>query len=276
MPPAAEPPRHALALPDGGRLNYVLAGAGTPVLLIHGSLCDYRYWRWQLPALADSHQVIAPSLRGCWPDAGGHPQATYRIAGHARDLVHLAHALHAGRPLHVVGHSRGAQVAMAFAAQAPGLCRSLTLADPAFRFDDEPETPPFYADAIDQLQAGDVDGALERFIDTVNGEDTWRKMVNWFKEMVRDNAATLLSQILEANTPVRRDEAAALACPLLLVGGANSPAKYGTRQDRLQQLVPGAQRTRIALAAHGMNLANPRAFNRAVLEFAARTDGASA
>ena len=37
-----EPPHHVLALPDGG-LHYTQAGAGAPILLIHGSLCDYRY-----------------------------------------------------------------------------------------------------------------------------------------------------------------------------------------------------------------------------------------
>lgn len=266
-PPVPEHLHHLLPLPNGD-LHYLQAGAGDEtVLLIHGSLCDYRYWRWQMPALAERYRVLAPSLRGCWPINYPHPQAGYQIDAHARDLVHLAQSLDIHQGLHVIGHSRGAQVALAFAVQAPSLCRSLTLADPGFRFDDEPETPPFYMHAVEQLKAGDVDGALQGFIDTVNGADTWRKMVAWFKDMTRDNAATLLSQVLDANTPVLLRDAAALTCPLLLVGGANSPAKYGTRQDRLQQLLPQAQRTQIALAAHGMNLANPRAFNRAILDF---------
>lgn len=266
-PPIPDHPHHLLPLPNGD-LHYLQEGDGDDtVLLIHGSLCDYRYWRWQMPALAERYRVLAPSLRGCWPINHPHPQPGYQIDAHARDLVHLAQALDIRQGLHVIGHSRGAQVALSFATQAPDLCRSLTLADPGFRFDDEPESRPFYTHAVEQLQAGDIDGALEGFIDTVNGADTWRKMVAWFKDMTRDNAATLLSQILEANTPVTQRDAAALACPLLLVGGANSPAKYGARQDRLQQLHPQAQRVRIALAAHGMNLANPRAFNRAILDF---------
>ena len=160
-------------------------------------------------------------------------------------------------------------MALALAVQAPELCRSLTLADPGFRFADEPETPVFYADAVRRLRDGDTEGAIEQFIDTVNGADTWRKMVGWFKDMVRDNTTTLLSQILEANLPVDPRHAAALSCPVLLIGGAQSPAKYGTRQDRLQRLLPQARRERIALAAHGMNLANPRSFNRTVLTFVA-------
>ncbi|MDY0309207.1 MAG: alpha/beta hydrolase [Castellaniella sp.] len=266
----AEPPHHVLPLPDGS-LHYTQAGsgAGAPILLIHGSLCDYRYWRWQTPAFADRHLVIAPSLRGCWPDRRSHPQDGYAITRHASDLAHLLRALDAYDGAHVVGHSRGAQVALALACQAPELCRSLTLADPGFRFTDEPETPVFYADAVQRLQDGDTEGAIEQFIDTVNGADTWRKMVGWFKDMVRDNATTLLSQVREANLPVDPQAAAALPCPVLLVGGALSPAKYGTRLDRLQQLLPQARRARIALAAHGMNLANPRTFNRTVLEFVA-------
>ncbi|WP_368649443.1 alpha/beta fold hydrolase [Castellaniella ginsengisoli] len=268
--PRTEPPHHILPLPEGG-LHYTQAGtgAGAPVLLIHGSLCDYRYWRWQVPAFAETRRVLAPSLRGCWPDTQSHPQAAYAIDAHARDLAHLLRALDEHDGAHVIGHSRGAQVALSLAIKAPELCRSLTLADPGFRFADEPETPVFYADAVQRLQDGDAEGALEQFIDTVNGDETWRKMVGWFKDMARDNAVTLLSQIREANLPVAPQEAAGVTCPVLLIGGAQSPAKYATRQDRLQALLPQSKRVRIALAAHGMNLANPRAFNRAVLEFIA-------
>lgn len=251
-----------------GHLHYTQVGDGGPaILLIHGSLCDYRYWRWQIPAFSEHGRVIAPSLRGCWPEAGHHPQPGYAIAAHARDLAELLEQLNPPDGVHVVGHSRGAQVAVALVGQAPERCRSLTLADPGFRFDDEPETEPFYHDAIAQLQSGDTERALQQFVDTANGEHTWRKMVAWFKEMVRDNAMTLLSQIREANLPVAPADVAAIRCPLLLVGGTHSPAKYGSRQDRIQQLVPQAQRVRIALSAHGMNLANPRAFNQALLTF---------
>ncbi len=262
-------PPHVLPLPEGD-VHFTQAGSGDGILLIHGSLCDYRYWRWQIPAFAASHHVIAPSLRGCWPDARPHPQPGYAIDRHARDLVLLLQTLAPRGGVHIVGHSRGAQVALALAAQAPQLCRSLTLADPGFRFEDEPESPPFYVDAVRRLQTGDTEGALEAFIDTVNGANTWRKMVRWFKDMVRDNAQTLLSQIREANLPVRPATVATLDCPLLLVGGVQSPARYASRQDRLQQLLPRACRVRIALAAHGMNLANPRAFNQAILGFVQR------
>lgn len=243
------------------------SGAGELVLLIHGSLCDYRYWRWQIPDLSASYRVVAASLRGCWPHASTHPDPGYSVTTHVQDMIALASMLGDGRPVHVVGHSRGAQIALEFALQAPEYCKSLTLADPGFRFTHEDPSEAFYAPAVAWLEAGEVDAALEQFIDTVNGTGTWRKMVGWFKEMVRDNAQTLRSQILEANRPVHLEDVRRIECPVLLLGGVDSPARYGTRQDQLQTVLPRARREVIRLAAHGMNLANPRAFNRACLAF---------
>uniref|UniRef100_UPI00333F7E79 alpha/beta fold hydrolase n=1 Tax=Castellaniella defragrans TaxID=75697 RepID=UPI00333F7E79 len=246
---------------------YTEAGSGDIVLLIHGSLCDYRYWRWQIPPLSESYRVVAASLHGCWPRMGAHPDPGYSIAAHTENMIALARALGGGQPVHVVGHSRGAQVALEFALRAPEYCRTLTLADPGFRYTHEAPTQAFYTSAVALLENGETDAAVEQFIDTVNGADTWRRMVGWFKQMVRDNAATLRSQILEANKPVDLAEARHIECPVLLLGGANSPARYGTRQDQLQAVLPHARREIIRLAAHGMNLANPRAFNRACLGF---------
>ncbi|MGC3664189.1 alpha/beta hydrolase, partial [Pseudomonas aeruginosa] len=37
---------------DGNQLVYQDLCEGTPQLLVHGSLCDNRYWLWQLRSLA--------------------------------------------------------------------------------------------------------------------------------------------------------------------------------------------------------------------------------
>ena len=46
------------------RLHYVVAGAGDPVVLLHGWSETWYEWRRILPALAESYTVIAPDLRG--------------------------------------------------------------------------------------------------------------------------------------------------------------------------------------------------------------------
>ncbi|MGB6103798.1 MAG: alpha/beta hydrolase [Pusillimonas sp.] len=251
-------------------LHYTQAGQGEILLLIHGSLCDYRYWRWQIPALSQSHTVVAPSLRGFWPEAFTTEDNSFSIARHTHDLQAFIRAISPDRPVHILGHSRGAQVALELACQAPELTRSLTLADPGFRIDAEAETASFHTEAVALLKRGEVDTALADFVDSVNGPGTWRQMVGWFKTMVKDNAYTLLSQVREINLAVNLDRAASLQCPVLLIGGANSPARYRSRLDILEQAFAQASRITIPLASHGMNLANPKAFNQAVSHFLAQ------
>src|SRR3546814_15105187 len=67
-------------------LAYTAAGAGVPLLLIHGSLCDYRYWRWQIPAFQQEYRVVAPSLRGYWPAAFRTERDDFDVLVQTRDL----------------------------------------------------------------------------------------------------------------------------------------------------------------------------------------------
>jgi len=237
------------------------------LLLIHGSLCDYRYWRWQLPVLSQQYTVIAPSLPGYWPEALDREDSSFSIERHSATMTALIRHIGEGQPVHVLGHSRGAHVALNIALGAPALTRSLTLADPGFGFDGESGGMAVHAEAVALLARDDVEQALSVFVDTVNGPGTWRQMVSWFKAMVRDNAKTLLSQVNEPHASVDANRLAELDTKTLLVGGANSPARYHSRIDTLAQVLPHATRLSIPLASHGMNLANPKAFNQGVLDY---------
>lgn len=253
------------------RMAYTETGSGDILLLVHGSLCDYRYWRWQFTALGQHHRVIAPSLRGYWPGALHSQDSRFNIAQHVTDLIHFIRDHLGGQRVHLLGHSRGAHIALETSLQAPELVQSLILADPGFRINPNNATHHFLAEVARQLEAGETDAALTFFIDTVNGDGTWRHMVSWFKDMVRDNAATLISQAQEADLIVDPALASQLTCPVLLLGGENSPARYGQVIDALMAHIPQAQRDTIALASHGMNLANPKAFNERVLRFTAQS-----
>ena len=88
------------------------AGAGDPVLLIHGFPQTGDCWHKIAPALAEQFTVIIPDLRGY--GASGKPAPGADHAAHskremARDLVALMAALGHER-FAVVGHDRGARV----------------------------------------------------------------------------------------------------------------------------------------------------------------------
>ncbi|MBC7202425.1 MAG: alpha/beta hydrolase [Pusillimonas sp.] len=249
--------------------HYITAGTGSPnVLLIHGSLCDYRYWRRQLPAFSSVSCTVSPSLRGYWPQMETtHPNPAFSVQQHALDMRTLIEKLSPKRPIHILGHSRGALVAMELAAMAPEHVKSLVLADPGFHSSSLPPSHGFQLEAADKLRQGDIEGGLTCFIDSVSGDNTWARTTGWFKAMVRENAATMLSQVLEADKEYDLNRVPRLKCPTLLLGGADSPPRYKHILDILELLLPDVRRATIPLATHGMNLANPKAFNKQAIRF---------
>ncbi|WP_459616925.1 alpha/beta fold hydrolase [Bordetella sp. 2513F-2] len=252
---------------DGFDTTYVEHGSGTPLVLIHGSLSDYRYWTPQFGPLGRAFRVLAPSLRRHWPERWDGKGGGFSIAEHARQVLELVERV-AGEPAHLVGHSRGGRVALEAARLRPGLVRTLTLADPGLSLPGEADVRgDFRRHALERLSAGETEEGLRIFIDAVTGPDTWRRMVPWFKEMVRDNAGTLAGQNAEPPAPLDDDAIRSLSLPVLLIGGALSPQPYPTVLERLQRLLPHAERVTIAGSSHGMNLGNPRAFNEAIAAF---------
>lgn len=112
------------------RLAYVEAGThGDPVVLVHGTLGDYRNWGPQLEAFAESHRTIAYSRRYHYPNECHNTGSDYSAATHAEDLAELIGALGLGSA-HVVGQSYGAYTALFLAARHPEQVRSLVLAEP--------------------------------------------------------------------------------------------------------------------------------------------------
>lgn len=247
---------------------YTHSGQGDLLVLIHGSLCDLRYWRWQLNKLSSNCQVVALSLPGCWPNPSSTTPYEFNFDNHVmavRDVINTLRQ--SDQKVYVLGHSRGAQIAAHYACQH-GQISGLILADPAFRVDQHSDVLPMMDTVIDLLAKNQDEEGLALFIDAVNGKNTWRQMVGWFRTMVEDNAHTLIPQGREILPLMSKNQLQALSdMPILLLNGANSSERYKSSVKTLLDHLPKAQHLTIANAAHGMNLANPKAFNRAVLDF---------
>src|SRR5215471_7527239 len=108
----------------------IARGHGPEVVLVHGSLGDYRQWTPIADRLQKSYRVISVSRRYHWPNPPPASKVLYSYEGNAEDLLSLLRSL--GHPVHVVGHSYGAGVALLAALREPKLIRSLVLIEPAF------------------------------------------------------------------------------------------------------------------------------------------------
>src|SRR6202047_5185976 len=134
MPRRAKSPAHKVsrvpqsryASSNGVRLHYLVAGAGDPVVLLHGYAETSHMWRPLIAELASAHTVIAPDLRGAGESST--PADGYTKAAMAQDIHALVRKL-GYEHIQIAGHDIGLMVAYAYAAQYPSEVDQIALMD---------------------------------------------------------------------------------------------------------------------------------------------------
>jgi haloacetate dehalogenase len=106
-------------------------GSGPAVLLLHGHPRTHATWHRVAPLLAPRHTVVCPDLRGYGESSKPRTtpdHAPYSKRAMARDCVALMRGLGYGR-FAVVGHDRGAYVALRSALDHPAAVERLAVLD---------------------------------------------------------------------------------------------------------------------------------------------------
>ena len=213
-------------------LTYVDQGIGAPVVFVHGSFSDLRFWEPQRQAIAQQHRFIALTQRYFgttpWPDDGKH----YGDKTHAADLAAFLRQLNAG-PVHLVGISYGGVVATLVALEHPDLLRSLTLLEPglASLLTDIPDGKPEIEERRDAFQPmvtaekkGDTVQATKSQWVNNEGSGAFDNQPESVRRMFLDNARTVPLALSAPRAP-------AITCATLggvkvsiLVAVVNAPA----------------------------------------------------
>ena len=276
---------------NGITLAYREQGEGEPVVFVHGTASDLRTWERQLPALGADRRAIAYSRRYARPNEDIEPGADDQMLPHVDDLIALLHAIDAA-PAHLVGNSWGAFICLLTAIREPRVVRTLTLEEPPVLslFVSTPPRPtelfrllvrrPRTALAIVKFGAGtmspaqkafrrgDDEQAVERFAVGVLGKESYERASAERMAQVNENLGAMKAQLLGAGfPPLADDDVSGVQVPTLLMTGERSPAVLLRLTDRLQELLPNAQRVEIPGASHRMHEENPDAANRAIIRF---------
>jgi pimeloyl-ACP methyl ester carboxylesterase len=122
-------------------------------------------------------------------------------------------------------------------------------------------------EAAERIRHGEIDEGLAPAIDVWDGPGSWEGMPEQGKQILRDNARTLLGQINEQRAPFSNADAEAIRAPTLLIAGERSPAGYHRILDGLQTALRDVRRVVIPAASHPPNRDNPRDFERQALAF---------
>ncbi len=138
----------------GAVVSYRESGSGTAMLLIHGIGGSSESWTPQLAGLAKDARLIAPDLPGYGGSELGLRDKP-SVDDYVRPLSGLLQQLEPGAgPLHVLGHSLGALIAVRLASLEPERIASLCLIHPVLGFG---RMPPEEREAVRVARLKDYD-----------------------------------------------------------------------------------------------------------------------
>jgi pimeloyl-ACP methyl ester carboxylesterase len=262
----------AFATGPAGPVHWAEAGAGPPVVLLHGLGGDIGFWAAEAADWQAQFRLLLIDLRGAGstpPSPGGHS-----IADLADDVAAVLDA--AGvRAAHVVGFSMGGLVAQSFAVRHPARIDRLVLAST-------------YAVMNPQARLF-LDAVLRTYEDSRDAAQLYRLIFPWLfsVEFLADpaNRALLPGADLELDDqPMEdwraaylaqqrfdgRDQLGRIAAPALVVAGSEDRLVSLEDARALARGIPGADLAVLAGAGHLINVEQPDWFRATVGNFLAR------
>ncbi|MDP9433867.1 MAG: alpha/beta hydrolase [Actinomycetota bacterium] len=274
---------------DGRAVEYLVAGAGPVVVLLHGDGETARDWQWVMPGLAAAgHHVLALSL----PGHGGSASAdSYAQEDLSAWLASVLEALDLDRAT-VVGNSIGALMALHLALDRPERVERLVLVDSAGlgRLVNPvvaAETLPRLGEAAIAMSLMAGGAPLRAAVRSVNlfGQP-WRAPAGWWLDQLRWGSAPAL---LHASVECKRAILGAAGQHHVLSGrlgevGVPTLVLWGLL-DKVVPFTHGLAAARrlhdgrfqlLAGCGHMPHVECPKAFVAAVLRFLAERDGGDA
>jgi 3-oxoadipate enol-lactonase len=251
---------------NGVEIAYEDVGAGPPVVLLHGFALSREMWRQQVAALAATHRVVAPDLRG-FGESGGTPATLDDLAADVRALVtHLRLSAFV-----MGGFSMGGYVLFRYLARHGHGIRGLMLLDTRAEAD-TPEGKARRAAAIGRIAAEGPDGFLEEFLRQMLTPGTLGarpEIVTEARRIVRTAPAKALAAALQAmaDRPDSSPLLPKIAAPVLIVVGEADQLTPPESARRMHAAISGSTLVVIPDAGHLSNLEQPERFNAALLEF---------
>jgi len=251
------PPRRTRSI-AGQPGAWLEAGAGPPLVLVHGAGGSAELWPRQLDALADVAQVLAPDLPGHGPLGGrGRPS----IAAYAEWLDAFLAAV-TEEPAVLVGHSMGGAVAQALALLRPERLAGLVLLATGARLR--------VVARLVELLRHDPRESQSLIQDLSFGAAAAPECAALVARVLREGPPLVtLGDFLACDRFDVRERLAAIRIPTLVVAGTAdrlTPSRYARL---LAATIPGARLVEIEAAGHFPQLEQPEPVNAAIRAFLA-------
>ncbi len=262
---------------DGRRVNVIELGSGPPIVFIHGLSGSWQNWLEQVPVFAREHRVITFDLPGF--GASQMPAQKITISGYGRFVAALLDELGVSAAA-VVGNSMGGFIGIELAIRFPERVERLVLVSAAglsIEYLRNERALALLGVAENRLAA--YSGWVASRSDTLARRPGARRLIFGIvahrperlpgplvAEQVRGSGKPGFLPALDALTdyPIR-DRLGEIACPTLIVWGAEDKLVPARDADEFARLIPNSRKVVWPETGHVAMLERPAAFN-ALLE----------
>ncbi len=251
---------------DGTLLAYRHTGAGSPLVLVHGTGGSSARWTPILPALEAHFSLYALDRRG----RGESDDApNYALEREFEDVAAVVDSI--GQPVNLLGHSFGGICALEAALLTPHL-RKLILYEPPIPVAGVSIYPDGFIDRLDALlAAGDREGVLTTFMQAVvrmpsREFELRRASIAWPERVA---AAHTLPRELRAQERYRfiAERFRGLRTPTLLLVGGDSPSFLKAASEAVTAALPDSQTVVLPGQQHIAMDTAPDLFVREIITF---------
>jgi len=255
----------------GTTLTVHTAGAGRPLVLLHGFPLDHRMWEAQAP-LADHVRLIAPDLRGF---GGSTAEVATSMEQLADDVAALLAALHVTTPAVICGLSMGGYVAQHLAVRHPDRVAALVLVDTKLEADTA-EARAARADLaakVGRLGQGILaDAMIPRLLAgsaAARGLPHRAAIEETIRRTILEQPVASIQAALGAlgGRPDMTEAMRHVRVPTLLIVGAEDAITPPECLERAEEIMPCSRLLIVPQAGHMTPLEAAAVFNAAVLEF---------
>jgi pimeloyl-ACP methyl ester carboxylesterase len=269
----------------GRRVNVIELGSGPPVVFVHGLSGSWQNWLEQVPVFARDHRVITFDLPGF--GASEMPREKITISGYGRFVEALLDELGVGGAA-VVGNSMGGFIGTELAIRFPERVERLVLVSAAgLSIEYLRNERAFAVLGVVENRLTAYSGWLASRSDALARRPVARRIIFGIvahrpdrlpgplvAEQVRGSGKPGFLPALDALTdyPIR-DRLGEIACPTLIVWGAEDKLVPARDADEFARLIPNSRKVVWPETGHVAMLERPEAFNALVQAFLAEEPG---